>query len=76
LYTTKASPLAEDDPVSNERQFTIKAIAPPFYQKQHMATPPSFPIAGAPQASALPESSREQFAPLLGLRTDGRKEVN
>lgn len=69
LYTTRATPVAEDDPIEASSELKVRAVAPPYYQRQqvqdHAGTPPSFPIAVAPQASAPPASVRNQFAPLL-----------
>lgn len=82
LYTTKATPIAEDDPILASSELKVRAFAPPYYHQkqksseQHLGTPPSFPIAKAPQASVLPELVRDQIAPLLERSKEERKEVD
>jgi hypothetical protein len=74
--------VAEDDPISASSELKVRAVAPPYYQQRllqqsehNLGTPPSFPIAVAPQASAPPVSTRNQFAPLF-LTADERREVS
>lgn len=74
--TTQATPIVEDNPISIEqRHHTVKDVAPTYYQERHLPTPPSFPIAVAPQASVPSASVSRQIRPLLGMKAEDRREV-